>query len=215
VVGEDVGVADFKHRRYAQWLTVLLLSVAGVATSWNGYQAALWGSIQSKSYGRANALRLESARADSAAEQLRAIDVAVFMAWVDAWLDDNATAATFFEERFRDEFKPAFRAWLAQDPLESHAAVPSPFHLPEYRLARAEEALALTERAEDALREGQEASALGDTYIMHALILATVLFFAGISKLFRVPAMQYLLLGLAAALLVYCAGSIVMLPKAL
>lgn len=207
-------MAELKHRRYVQWLTVLLLSAAGVATSWNGYQAALWGSIQTKSYGRANALRLESTRAEDAADQLRAIDVAVFMAWVDAWLDHDQRVATFFEERFRDEFEPAFRAWLAQDPLDSHTAVPSPFYLPEYRLAKAEEAVALAAKAEDAFREGQEASALGDTYIMHALILATVLFFAGISKIFRVPLMQYLLLGLAAGLFAYCAVSISVLPKA-
>lgn len=207
-------MAEIKHRRYVQWLTVLLLSAAGVATSWNGYQAALWGSVQAQSYGRANTLRLASIRAEDAADQLRAIDVAIFAEWVHAWLNEDERVATFFEERFRDEFKPAFRAWLAQDPLHSHTAAPSPFYLPEYRLAKAEEAVALAEQAEDAFLAGQEASAYGDTYIMHALLLATVLFFAGVSKIFRVPVMQYVLLGMAAALFVYCAVSIAALPKA-
>lgn len=207
-------MAELKHRRYVQWLTVLLLSAAGVATSWNGYQAALWGSVQTQHYGRANALRLASTRAEDAADQLRAIDVALFMEWVEAWLNDDEKVATFFEERFRDEFKPAFRAWLEQDPFDNHTAAPSPFYLPEYRLAKADEAIALAEQAEDAYLEGQEASAFGDTYIMHALLLATVLFFAGISKIFRVPAMQYVLLGLAAALFVYSAIGIAALPKA-
>lgn len=203
------------HRRYAQWLTVLLLSVAGVATSWNGYQATLWSSIQSQNYGRASALRVESTRAESAADQLRAIDLAVFMAWAQAHLNDDAKIETFFEERFRDEFEPAFRAWMAQDPFDSHTAAPSPFHLTEYRLAKADEALALTEGAENAFRDGEEASALSDAYVMYALMLATVLFFAGISKLFRVHQMQYVLLGLATTLLVYCGWSILMLPKLL
>ena len=194
-------------------MTVLLLSIAGVATSWNGYQATLWGGVQTKSYGRASALRVESARADGAAEQLRAIDVAVFIEWVQAYLQDDARLMQFYEERFRDEFESAFRAWLAQDPLDNHHAAPSPFHLPEYRLAKAQEALDLSERAERAFQQGEEASHRSNEYVMNAVILATVLFFAGISKIFKVHAMQYALLGLATALLAVCAWGIATLPK--
>jgi hypothetical protein len=196
-------------------LTVLLLSVAGVATSWNGYQATLWGGVQTKSYGRASALRVESARADGAAEQLRAIDVAVFIEWVQAYLQNDTRLMQFYEERFRDEFEPAFRAWLEQNPLDNHDAAPSPFHLPEYRLAKAQEALDLSERAERAFQQGEEASHRSDEYVLNAVILATVLFFAGISKIFKVHAMQYALLGLATALFAVCAWGIAVLPKLL
>ena len=58
-----------RFRRAAQWLTVFLLSVAGVATSWNGYQAARWGNVQAERYWRASMLRLESTRAQNTAEQ--------------------------------------------------------------------------------------------------------------------------------------------------
>src|SRR5262245_47846421 len=200
-------------RRLAQWLTVLLLSVAGVATSWNSYQAALWGSAQTKSYGRASALRVESTRAEGTAEQLRAIDIAVFIEWVHAYLQNDTRQMQFYEERFRDEFEPAFRAWLAQDPLDNHDAAPSPFHLPEYRLAKAQEAVDLSKQAELAFEEGEEASGRSNAYVMNAVMLATVLFFAGISKLFKVSAMQYVLLGLATALLAFCAWGIITLPK--
>jgi len=202
-------------RRLAQWLTVLLLSVAGVATSWNGYQAARWGDVQSQAFSRASMLRLESTRAEGAAEQLRSIDVSVFIAWVEAYLRSDARLTQFYEERFRDEFEPAFRAWLAQDPLDNHDAAPSPFHLPEYRLVKAQEALDLVDRAEHAVQQGEEANHRKDQYVMDALLLATVLFFAGISKMFKVPAMQYALLGLAAALFAVCAWDIVTLPKVL
>jgi hypothetical protein len=201
-------------RRLAQWLTVLLLSAAGVATSWNGYQAALWGSAQTESYGRASALRVESTRAEGTAEQLRAIDIAVFIEWVQAYLQGDARLMQFYEERFRDEFEPPFRAWLAQDPLHNHDAAPTPFHLPEYRLAKAQEALDLSAQAERAFEEGEEASSRSNAYVMNAVILATVLFFAGISKLFKVSAMQYVLLAVATALLAVCAWGIITLPKA-
>lgn len=204
-----------RHRRYAQWLTVVLLSVAGVATSWNGYQAARWGSVQSQSYGRASALRLESTRADSTADQMLAIDVAVFIGWVEAHLRNDVRLAGFYEERFREEFKPAFRAWIAQDPLGRDDAAPSPFQLPEYRPAKAQEALDLTARAEHVFQEGQDAGRYSDAYVMNAVRLATVLFFAGISKLFRVHVMQYVLLGVATALLAICVWSFLSLPTLL
>lgn len=202
-------------RRLAQWLTVLLLSVAGVATSWNSYQAARWGDVQAQAYSRASMLRLESTRVEGTAEQLRAIDIAVFIAWVEAYLQGNARLTQFYEERFRDEFEPAFRAWLAQDPLHNHGATSSPFHLPEYRLAKAREALDLIERAEHASQQGEEANHRKDEYVADAVLLATVLFFAGISKMFKVHAMQYALLGIATALFAVCAWDIIMLPKLL
>jgi hypothetical protein len=202
-----------RFRRVAQWLTVFLLSVAGVATSWNGYQAARWGNVQAERYWRASMLRLESTRAQNTAEQFIEIDVAVFIAWVGAYLQGDTRLTQFYEERFRDEFNPAFRAWLAQDPLDNHDAAPTPFHLPEYRLAKAQEALDFSERAELAFQEGEEANHRSDEYVMSAVVLATVLFFAGISKIFKVHAMQYVLLGLAAALFAVCAWDIATLPK--
>jgi len=200
-------------RRLAQWLTVLLLSVAGVATSWNGYQATRWGDVQTQAYSRASMLRLESTRAEGTAEQLRSIDISIFIVWIEAYVRGDARLTQFYEERFREEFEPAFGAWLAQDPLNNHSAAPSPFHLPEYRLAKAQEAVDLIEQAERAYQQGEEANQRKDEYVMSAVMLATVLFFAGISKMFKVHAMQYVLLGLGTALFVVCAWDIVTLPK--
>jgi hypothetical protein len=76
-----------------------------------------------------------------------------------------------------------------------------------------ESALDFSERAELAFEEGEEANHRSDEYVMSAVILATVLFFAGISTIFKVHAMQYVLLGLATALFAVCAWDIGTLPK--
>ena len=75
-----------RRRRFVEAISIVLLACAGVATSWSSYQASRWGGEQAASYSRANGLRVESTRAAAAADQLRAIDVAVFMAWLEAYV---------------------------------------------------------------------------------------------------------------------------------
>ena len=63
------------------------------------------------------------------------IDVEIFIQWIDAYAQGKMRLAAFYLTRFRDEFKPAFAAWIATKPLQNEAAPLSPFALPEYRLA--------------------------------------------------------------------------------
>jgi hypothetical protein len=43
--------------------------------------------------------------------------------------------AEFLEERFRDEFRPVFEAWLALNPSENPDAPPTPFTMSEHVIA--------------------------------------------------------------------------------
>jgi hypothetical protein len=63
------------------------------------------------------------------------IDVATFLQWVDARARHDTALANFYRARFRDEVKPTFAAWLATGPLTNPAAPPTPFVMPQYRLA--------------------------------------------------------------------------------
>jgi hypothetical protein len=76
---------------------------------------------------------------------------------VDARQQHRTELATFYRERLRDEFKPAFAPWLATHPFERRDAPPTPFAMPQYRLeARAEAdcsettAAAFSDQAKDA-----------------------------------------------------------------
>jgi hypothetical protein len=66
-------------------VATLLLAVATVATAWSGYQSTRWNGEQAKAGGRANALRIESAKAAGLANTQTEVDVASFTQWVNAY----------------------------------------------------------------------------------------------------------------------------------
>jgi len=47
-------------------VAAIMLGVASVAAAWSGYQAALWGGVQSADYVRASGYRVESTKASTA-----------------------------------------------------------------------------------------------------------------------------------------------------
>lgn len=210
---EHNAVSDRARDQRVELLSIVLLSVAGLATSWSSYQAARWGGVQATEYSRASALRVESTRASATADQLRAVDLATFMSWVDAYASNDTLSQEFYEKRFRAEFKPAFEAWIASRPLVNRDAAPTPFQLDEYRLAEAEEAARLVEQAEQVFKTGQEANRRSDAYVLAAVVFASVLFFSGIAQQFRILRVQFVLLGLASVLLAVGLFNVVTLPK--
>ena len=105
-------------------IAAVLLAVAAVATAWSSYQASRWTGEQSKAFAAASAARVESTRASGLANAQTSVDVGVFTQWVDAELRGEDELSEFYEQRFRDEFQPAFQAWLATDPFDDPAAPP-------------------------------------------------------------------------------------------
>ena len=59
-------------------VAAIMLGVASVAAAWSGYQAALWGGVQSADYVRASGYRVESTKASTASGQDRLFDSQVF-----------------------------------------------------------------------------------------------------------------------------------------
>src|SRR5688572_282536 len=103
----DGSAAKRSSRDRAEIVATVLLSIAVVGTAWSSYQAARWNGEQTKTASRVNAVRIEAARAQGLAEAQTEVDVATFIAWVDASATDDGELAEFYEARFRDEFKPA------------------------------------------------------------------------------------------------------------
>jgi len=171
--------------RWTEILSALMLGLVAMATAWSGYQSARWGGVQSTKYSEASALRVESTRASTLAGQQMQIDVGLFANWINAFADENEPLESFYRERFREEFMPAFEAWLATDPANNPEAPSSPFVMPEYQLAASQQAQDLEQRAADTFEEGKEANQQSDDYILNAVILASVLFLAGIAPRFE------------------------------
>ena len=132
--------------------------------------------------GHAGGLRIEATRALTLAGQQQAVDVGLFTNWVNAYVDNKTELEKFYRDRFRQEFKPAFEAWVNSHPRTNPDAAPSPFQLPEYRLSLKDKAAQLEDEAAQDGREAQTANQISGNYVRNALILATVLFIVGISQ---------------------------------
>jgi len=162
-------------------VATVLLSLAVVGTAWSSYQAARWNGEQAKTATRANAVRIEAARAESESEAQTEVDVATFIQWVDATAADDQELADFYEARFRPEFTPAFEAWVDEEPFTDPDAPPTPFTMSEYRLESAAEAARLDAEAEVLSARVRTDIERATTYVLGVVMFAIVLFFAGLS----------------------------------
>lgn len=206
--------AESLRRRYPllDVATVIVMGLSSVATAWSSYQSQLWSGLQSESYTQASGLRVESSRASAAASTLASIDVSVFMSWVDATGRGEDQLAEFYRERFRDEFRPAFDAWIASEPLANPDAPRSPFQMTEYLLSETVRADSLVAEAEATFERGREANRIGDRYVLTLVLFATVLFLTGLTQTLHSPA-GLALLGLAALLFLAGIFGLASLPR--
>jgi hypothetical protein len=168
-------------RDWVEILATVVLALAAVATAWSSYQATRWNGEQTKASSRTNALRIEAARAQGLAEAQTQVDIATFIQWADAAVTEDRELEEFYTERFRAEFRPAFDAWLATDPLTNPDAPPTPFAIEDYRLEATAEAERLDAEAElmaATVRRNIQRSA---NYVLGVVLFAVALFFAGMS----------------------------------
>ena len=198
--------------RWTEILSAIMLGLVAMATAWSGYQSARWGGVQSTKYSEAGALRVESTRASALAGQQTQIDVGLFSNWLNAYADENLPLEEFYRERFRAEFMPAFNAWIATEPAVNPEAPSSPFAMPEYQLAATQQAEDLEQQASATFDEGKAANQQSDDYILNAVILASVLFLAGIAPRFDWLPVRVVIIVVAFLLLVLGAYNLATYP---
>ncbi len=189
------------HRHFELAATVLL-AMAAVATAWSAYQSARWHSEQARGQSASISARVESTRAANVANRQGQIDVALFTQWVDAYARNETELTDFYSKRFRPEFQPAFKAWIATRPRKNPDAPLSPFAMPQYKLAA-------TAQADDLEAQAATASTLvggyiqrADNYSLAVVLFAAALFFAGISTRLHTPNGRMAILGLGYVLFV-------------
>ena len=177
------GEAKRLHR--VELLSTILLAVAAVATAWSTYQSTRWRGEQAADYSKATAARIQSSEASTRAGQLTQIDIATFIQWVNANVAGNERLARFYRARFRKEFRPAFAAWISTHPRTNPSAPLSPFAMPQYRVAEAEQASRLNAAAGVHADAAGQANQRSDNYVLAVVLFAASLFFAGISTKLR------------------------------
>jgi hypothetical protein len=173
-------VPTSRRERTLELAVTVLLSTAVLVSAWCAYEASRFSGKQGDANAEASGLRIESAKADSRAGQLELSDAAAFSQYIGAVGTKNEALAQFYRERFRDEFRPAFEAWLALKPLSNPNAPATPFTLGAYKVAAQERADALAAKAEERTLEGRRAGETGDRYILAVVLLAAGLFLLGV-----------------------------------
>lgn len=190
----DDGERAPKHLDLIEIFATLLLALAAVATAWSGYQANRWNGEQVKAGSRTNALRIDAARAQGLSEAETQVDVATYIEWVKAYAAEDEVLQDFFEARFREDFRPAFDAWLATDPFEDPDAPLTPFKMEEYQPASRIEAARLDAAAAASAEVVQRNLQRSANYVLAVVLFAVTLFFAGVSTKLDSRRMQVVLL---------------------
>jgi hypothetical protein len=170
---------------WVEIVATVLLALAAVATAWSSYQANRWNGETTKASSRVNALRIDAARAQGLAQGQTQVDIATFIQWVDATATDEQELADFYLARFRPEFRPAFDAWLATEPLTNPDAPPTPFAMDEYQLDAQAEADRLDAEAEETSAVVRRNIQRATNYVLGVVLFAVALFFAGMSTKLR------------------------------
>jgi aspartate/methionine/tyrosine aminotransferase len=194
-------------------IEAVILALVAVATAWSGYQAAKWAGNRAEQYEKATRLRVTAEGLATLAGQERIYDSNTFNSWLAAKLDGKAEAAQFFERRFRDEYRPAFTAWMSTDPFKNAQAPPGPIFMPEYHNAKHEQFLGLSKQAAVAADQGTKSGETGDQYVRITVLLATVLLITAIGQRFHFKAVRIAFMILAWLLLSLPLWQLLTLPR--
>jgi hypothetical protein len=208
----EPGEAVTKRERALEIGAALLMSLATLGIAWSGYQAARWSGLQSQRYAQASTARALANRYQNLASQERVQDLLNFNRWLEATTEGNADVADLYQRRFRAEFRPAFQAWLASDPLHNVNAVASPLNEPQYQPADLKKSDQLEKVGDARFEEAKNATEHADDYVFITVFFAAVLFFAGMSLRFAWTRMRVIVLALGVLLMVYGLARIASLP---
>jgi hypothetical protein len=198
--------------RVLEVLAILLLALAAVGTAWSGYQAARWSGEEAHDFAESDAAHARSTRALTRAGQDRLQDLSDFERWLDLVARGDTFSADAEIAHFRREFRPAFDAWVALDPLTDPEAPRTPLGMPQYRPRAYEHADELEHRADELFEEGDDARNNADDYVLTTVFFALVLFFAGVSLRLRSPTLRAIVLAVGTVMLIYGAVQLIVLP---
>jgi hypothetical protein len=211
--GKSTARHSSRFEEVVEIIEAVVLALVAIATAWSGYQAARWEGNRTELYGESSRLRVTAEGLAALAGQERLYDTTTFNAWLNAGSREDRKLGQFLERRFREEFRTAFKIWIATDPFNDPAAAPGPTFMPEYRNAKAEQAEKLNEEALSTFNQGTLCGATGDRYVRVTVLLATVLLLTAISQRFRITVVRTGLLCTAFVVLAIPLWNLFTLPR--
>jgi hypothetical protein len=199
---EGHGGGAERHSRIVQICEAALLALVTVTAAWAGYSAAKWGTASRVDIAQSSTLRNLATRDELTAISLRNFDASTFNAWFTAFTLNSPQKEAIAIRRFRPQFRVAFDAWLATDPLHNPNAPAGPTYMPQYKLPAQSQANALDNAASAKFNAGNDAALTGDNFVRITVFLAAVLFLVGIGSSFKLAGVRYALVAFGSVLLV-------------
>ena len=209
--GKEPDEGKKKIQRIIEIVILVLLATATVASAWCVYEASAWGNVQMENVGAIALSQAQSIRLTNDDNTLRTIDVNMFLSWVQAASENQTGRMVFLEDRFRDEFRPAFNEWL-QGAKPGEIPPGTPFSLPSYSLKTSRELEQLKLNMSVSLDNVRQANANSDSYVLTTVFGALVLFFAGVSGKWKWPVITLIFIGIAMIFLVIVLQRVFTLP---
>jgi hypothetical protein len=199
------------YDRFVDVASLVLISLAAVLSALCGYQSGRWGGRSALLYNEAANYRVMAAEAHDTANELRMIDIGVFLRYADAYNAHDDAMKSFLFARFRPEAKRAIEAWIATKPLHNRNAPSSPFAMPQYHLQAAADSKRDNAKAATFLQDAQEANHHSEDFLLLTVIFAGVSFLAGVSTKMAFPR-HVIVVGLGTIAILYGAIRLIRLP---
>lgn len=198
---DEIARERFDRTDWIELAAAVLLALATIMAAWSAYQATRWGGVQANAYSAAAAARTEATQRNSVYAAQVQIDVMLWIEYLKQGQAGESEGAAFLEERFRDEFRPAFGEWRSLAPA---GEVPpgTPFELDSYAPESQRQADELNKQADELAAEARAANQTSDNFVLVAVIMASVLFFAGVGTKFRGRAVRLAMLVLGLSLFI-------------
>jgi hypothetical protein len=213
----------------------ILLAFAAVLTAWAALQSAKWSGEQAIHFSEAGANRTESTRFDGRATSIMLLDSQTFLQWADAIGSESIVAdangedppdPTVYEPgggslsgylftQFREDFRPRVSEWLEGGGPENPDGNSPFFPLDDYiaeSVPPAAESARLADVADEKAGLARDDNQNSDDYVITVVLLASVLFFAGVSSKLRSAQAQNLMVGVAMAMLLVACVRLLTLP---
>lgn len=205
----DELASTFEQRDWIELVAAVVLSLAVLVAAWSAYQATRWSGEQAKATSTFTSTLTQWTDLTTIVTAQLVADNQALATWILAAASGNERGMEAVEERVSDTLRPAFDAWRAGAP-PGDIPPGTPFDTPEYEASTGqilEVRNTLFEEAFDSAAVAGDANQTSDNFILVTVLMAAVMFFAGVGTKLRGRAVRVVML--AAALVLFVAGAVV------
>lgn len=208
----DAPAPEPPKERWVEPVTALLMALSTLWTAWCSYESATWTRRANRLMNDFSALERRAGILTLKGTEDSIIHVAMFMQVLAAQQAGNEQLVNFYVQRFPQDVRKAFDAWMAQKPFENPKAAPHPFVPELYEMRGSREAAELSKKAADSLQESRNAGTVSGQYLANTVLFAAVLFFANAAGKFEQRRVRLVTMAFASLVFLVAVARMLSLP---